>query len=94
MDKFYKQSAETLDYDFVFTNFMPEGDTIVSSTITADAGVTLGPKLTASVANGDHIVKQYVSDGTNGSSYKITCLATTLAGRVKELELMLVIKDI
>ena len=89
MDTFSKQPGETLDYDFDFTDWMPTGDAIASSVVTAESGVTLGTKIST-----DTVIKQFISGGTDGQKYKVTCKITTNDGRIKELELMLKIKEL
>ena len=102
MDVFYKQSGETLDFDFDFTAWMPSGDSIASEVITIiDSS---GADMSAMVGNtfrNTPVVKQYVTGGTNGESYKVTCKITTSGGsggasyaRIKEMEIRIRIKDI
>jgi exosome complex RNA-binding protein Csl4 len=90
MDTFTKRSTETLDYDFDFSDFVPSGDVIASNVITADDGLTLTTKQDFYSLG---IVKQYIGGGVNGKKYRVTCRVTTNAGRVKELSLMIKIKD-
>lgn len=91
MNTFSKQPSENLDYDFDFADFMPAGDVIASSVVTADAGVTLGSKTDNPGAS---IVKQFISGGTDGTTYKVTCKITTTGGRVKEAEFKLKVKEL
>jgi len=93
--RFIKQPSENLDYDFDFGPWLEdEADTLQASTgssdVSADAGVTLGTK-THDVAMG--IVKQWISGGTAGQRYQVTCQITTTGGRVKEAELVIVVQD-
>lgn len=98
--KFQKQPAETLDYDIDFTEFFADGDTIVTAgdppipsplNVVVDVpGLTLGPTF---VINGT-IVKQWLSGGTNGAKYKITVTVTSNAGRIKQVEFVVKVKDI
>lgn len=80
-----KQPAENLDYDFDFTNAFPSGDNISTATVNATpTGLTLGTKTISG-----QIVKQWISGGTDGVTYKITVTATSVTGRIRELELEL-----
>jgi hypothetical protein len=96
MKSLTKQPAEDLDYDFDFSDFINNtaaGDTISTANVTADAGITLGTKTILS-AGTTHKVKQWISGGVDGTSYVVTCRATTAAGRVKEKEFRLKVKEI
>ena len=85
-----KQSSENLDYDFYFFEHFPSGDNISSVVVSATPiGLTLSPS--ASINN--QIVKQFISGGSDGMRYKVTCTATSGAGRIKELEFYLTIDN-
>lgn len=97
---FYKQPAETLDFDIDFAQFLADGDTLVSAgdppvpsplnVVVTPAGLTVGG--TYVVDNGTTI-KQWLSGGTNGARYKISITATSNAGRVKQVEFVVRVKD-
>lgn len=99
--KFQKQPAETLDYDIDFTDFLSDSDTLVTTgnppvpsplNVTVDnAGLTLGPTF---VVGDGKVIKQWLSGGTNNVRYKITITATTNAGRVKQVEFVVRVKDV
>ena len=92
MDTFSKQPAEILDYDFDFSDFLTgSGDTLASSVVTADVGVTVMSKTDNTT---DGTVKVFLSSGTDGTTYKVTCLITTSAGRKKEAEFKLKVKEL
>lgn len=86
--RFLKQPNETLDYNFDFSLWMPTGDSIASSTVTADAGITLGTK-----TNTGNTVQQFISGSTEGT-YKVTCRITTTQGRIKEAEILIQVMDL
>lgn len=99
LGKFQKQPAETLDYDIDFSEFLSDGDTLVAAgdppvpdplnvTVTP-AGLTLGPTVVVNT----NVIKQWVSGGTDGQRYKITLTATSNAGRVKQVEFTVRVKD-
>jgi hypothetical protein len=85
MRSFKQQPSENLDYDFVFTDFLAaSGDTLLSSEVTADTGLTLTSKH-HDVVKG--IVKVFITGGEPDTSYKVTCLMTSALGRKKEVDI-------
>ncbi|CAB4155077.1 hypothetical protein UFOVP653_69 [uncultured Caudovirales phage] len=99
LGRFFKQPAESLDYDIDFSQFLSDGDSLVTTgnppvpsplSVTATpSGLTLGPTF---VINGKTI-KQWLSGGTDGVRYKITLTATSNAGRIKQVEFVVRVKD-
>lgn len=99
LGRFIKQPAETLDYDIDFSEFLADGDVLVTTgdpavpspldVVVTPTGLTLGP----TVVLGGVRVKQWVSGGTNGVSYKVTMTMTSNAGRVKQVEFVVRVKD-
>ena len=99
LGKFQKQPAETLDYDIDFSEFLSDGDTLVTSgtppvpsplsVTVSPTGLTLGP----TIAIQPTVVKQWVSGGVDGQRYKITLTVTSNAGRVKQVEFTVRVKD-
>jgi hypothetical protein len=99
LGRFYKQPAETLDFDIDFSQFLSDGDSLVSTgnppvpspldVAVTPSGLTLGPTF---VLNGK-TVKQWLSGGTDGVKYKITLTVTSNAGRVKQVEFVVRVKD-
>lgn len=85
---FVKQPADVQDYDIDFTDYLTGlSDTGASAEVVADPGITIdSDTLNAGV------VKVWVSGGTAGT-YKITATLTTSAGRVKEAEIKLKVKE-
>lgn len=99
LGRFYKQPAENLDYDIDFSEFLSDGDSLVTTgnppvpsplnVSVSPAGMSLGPTF---VLDGNK-VKQWLSGGTNGVKYKITLTVTSNAGRVKQVEFVVRVKD-
>ena len=85
-----KQPAESLDYDFDFTNALPAGDNVSTANVSV---LPVGPILGTKQISGQS-VKQWISGGTDGNKYKITCVATSAAGRIRELEFELSVNDL
>lgn len=89
-----KQPADQLDYDVDFSKWLPSGDTVTSaiasaSTIDGDTA----PLVVDSVSVTDTVVKAWISGGLDGNTYKVTVTATTAAGRVKEEEFKIRVKE-
>lgn len=85
-----KQPAEVQDYDLFFGDRIPEGDTIVSATITCTPAMDPQPGYAIS----GQTVKIWIYAGLSGVTYKITVLATTQAGRVVETDAISKVKEI
>ncbi len=98
---FDKQPADTLDYDIDFSAILDDGDTLASTgspaiptplnVVVSPAGLTVAPTF---VINNGKTIKQWVSGGSSGIRYKITVTATTAAGRVKQVEFIVRVKDL
>lgn len=76
---FLKDDSAVLDYQWNWAGERPwlvNGDTIVSHTITADAGLTVDSSTATSTA-----VTVWLSGGTVGATYSVTCHIVTAAGR-------------
>lgn len=91
--KYTKQPADVQDYDIDFqTEFLSGlGDAApgpAGLVVLADAGINLD---TYSLNNG--LVKVWVSGGTDGTSYKVTVTLTSFAGRVKQVEFVIKVKE-
>jgi hypothetical protein len=88
--RFSKQPAENLDYEFDWIDWMPEGDSIVSFTVSVSpSGLILGNQ-----SNTPTSVRQFVSSGMDGTDYTITCRITTNQGRIDEEEITLLVREV
>ena len=87
LNKFVKDPSAVLDYGFDFkaeTNnttghkgdWLAAGETITAHDVTADSGITVD-----SHAESDGIVTAWLSGGSDGGVYEVTCEITTSAGR-------------
>ena len=85
--RFLKDSDAVLDYLFDWaastngngaTDWLSAGETIADHTITATTGLTVD---SSSLANTAASVVVWLSGGTVGNSYDVTCHITTSAGR-------------
>lgn len=86
----YKQQpADNLDYAFDYTDFLQSGDHLLSATTSVSpSGLTVTPAVVAGTQ-----VKFWVTGGVSGTKYKITITTTTSAGRVKQDEAYVTIKE-
>ena len=88
---FYKQPREILDFDFLFADYLTSrSDSLASATVTAEPGITLDSAFVIDAS----FVKVFVSSGVTGQKYLVTCLATTVGGRVLEAEFYIGVKEI
>jgi len=85
---FLKQPADNLDYDFDFSEWLATGDTIVSSVVVAEVGITLGTKIETTTN-----VKQFVRGGVSGQDYKVSCTITTANGLDKQVDILIVVRE-
>lgn len=77
---FNKDSNAVLDYAFDWSNWMIDGDSIVSHQITVnDPGLVVD-----SSSELNHVVTVWLSSGTAGIKYRVTCQITTFVGRIDE----------
>lgn len=88
---FHKQPADVVDFDVDFSEWMASNDVISMAVSTTDTGLTLG----ATVINpANSTVKQWVSGGSDGSTYKVSMTITTTGGRTKQAEFKVKVRDL
>lgn len=89
LGKFIKQPADRLDYDIDYRDWLTDrNDTLASATVTAEAGLTVSDFVLV-----EGVVKIYLQGGTDGTTYKVTCTATTTGGRIKQAEISVAVKE-
>ena len=99
LGKFIKQPTEVIDYDIDFSQFLTEGDTLVTVgdppvPIPLDVSVTpAGLVIGGTYVRNGTVVKQWLSGGTVGERYKVTLTVTSGGGRVKQVEFIVRVKD-
>lgn len=92
MDKFTKQPADIDTVDVSFVDYLTErADTgqEVATVITGPDSALTNPA--NSLLGG--VAKVWLSGGTNGATYKVTVTLTTVAGRIKEHDFNVKIKE-
>lgn len=89
---FTKQPADVQDYDIDYSEYC--GSFAPADTLAGDPVVTTDPGITVdSVSRVGSVVKVFLSGGTTGTTYKVTCRATTTGQRVKEVEIKIKVKE-
>lgn len=92
--KYVQQPGELLDYDIDYLSLFltPLADTAPGPgnvTVTAEpSGLTVERFYLA-----DGVVKVWLTGGISGTTYKVTARVTTTAGRVKEAEISVKVKE-
>lgn len=96
-DRFVKDPDEVLDYVFDFapltngrgdTDWLASGETIASKTITADTGITVD---SSAITDSSTSVTVWLSGGTVGQRYKVSCRAVTTASTPRTVERSIVV---
>ena len=79
MGTFIKDPDAVLDYAVDWSTWLPEGDTIATSTWTVPTGITKD-----SDSHDDTTVTIWLSGGTLGETYELVNRVTTAAGRTDD----------
>lgn len=74
-----KDPSAVLDWKFNWTNWLSAAETISSATVTVESGLTKD-----SESNDTTTVTVWLSGGTLGETYEVTCRVTTNQGRTDE----------
>lgn len=85
---FTKQPADKFDYDIDYTDWLTSGDNVQGAIVSGDAGITID-----STFINDPRIKIWLSGGTAGITYKVTCTMTSSDGRVRQDEFKIRIKE-
>lgn len=97
--RFLKDPQAVLDYKFdwaALTNgngssdWLASGETIASRTITAATGITVD---SSSLTDTNTSVTVWLSGGTAGQEYTVTCKIVTSAARTDERTIMIQVQD-
>lgn len=99
MPTYTKDSDAVLDYKFDwksasngrgFTDWLTSAETISSTTITEDAGITVD---SSSITDTSTSVTVWLSGGTVGTDYNVACKIVTSAGRTDERTIVISVED-
>jgi hypothetical protein len=85
--RFTQRANEILDYSIDFSGWLPDGDSIASSSWACDAGLVLSNTSYTSTTT-----TVWVSGGLPNHIFKVANFVTTVGGRVSTRELTFVIK--
>lgn len=78
-EEFIKDPDAVLDYQWKWIDWLPAGDAIASATVIAEDGLTVdGSTSTADT------VTAWLSGGTAGLNYRVTCRIETDGGRIDD----------
>ncbi len=86
-----QQPADVQDYDIEFSEWFPPGDEIVECLIAVQPPMPLPPSY---AFQGQRVKVWVYAGGSSGIKYQVTVRPTTGDGRVKEVELMVRIKEV
>lgn len=86
---FVKDPDAVLDYAFDWaTYWLQETETISSYVISVDSGLTKD-----SDSDSDGIVTVWLSGGTGGANYEVSCKITTSLGRTEERTIGVIVRE-
>lgn len=85
---FEKDPDAVLDYQFDWSDWLPDGDTIDSYTVTEEDGITVDSDSATSTA-----VTVWLSGGAAGENYNVVCHIVTTAGREDDRTAVIVVKE-
>lgn len=100
MISFTKDSNAVLDYKFDFaaatngsgaTDYLAAGETISTATITAETGITVN---SSAKSDNDTSVVVWLSGGTAGTDYKVTCRIVTSASRTDDRSVVIQVRNL
>lgn len=86
---FEKDPADKRDYGFDWSDWLDSGDTIFLTSWTVPSGLTEGAK-----DNGTLQSKIWLSGGTAGETYEVTCKVTTIGGRIREATFFVAVREL
>jgi hypothetical protein len=90
-----KDPAERLDYTFVFDGWMAEGDYLISAEVSFSEETGEGDIVIDEVVSFTKTsATAWISGGTTGVKYTVTCLGETNDGRIVERSFILEIKEL
>ena len=72
------------------SNWLAAGETITTRTIVAEAGITVD---SSSITDTGTSVTAWLSDGTDGEDYTVTCRVTTSAGRTDDRTIVVLVRE-
>ncbi|CAL8476381.1 hypothetical protein [Caballeronia sp. S22] len=84
---FIKDPQAVLDFNWDWSAWLGQSETIVDKTVTPAAGITVD---SSSISG--KVVAAWISGGTAGTAYVVACTITTSAGRTETRRLQIVVQ--
>jgi hypothetical protein len=78
--RYTQDPSDELDYTITWSQWLPDGDTVVAATWTVPAGLT-EPQASSLTTTTTTV---WLAGGTAGADYDVACRITTAEGRVVE----------
>lgn len=85
-----KDPDAVLDWKFDWSRWLATSETITSHTVTSTAGLTVDSSL---VTDDDTSVTAWLSGGTAGTRYAVTCHIVTSAGRADDRTIYVYVRE-
>lgn len=85
---FSKDPQAVLDYQFDWSSWLADSETISSFTVTATTGLTVD-----SSSNTNSVVTAWISGGTAGEIYYVDCKIVTNAARTDSRKIIISVED-
>lgn len=90
LQTFKKSLGAILDYGFNWSDWLADGETITASTWTVPTGISEGAN-----SRDDTSVKVWLSGGTVGETYLISCkITTSVSPRADERSLIVMVEQL
>lgn len=86
--RYLKDANAVLDWEFDWSDWLDAGETISSHTMTVGTGLVKD-----SSANSTTAVTVWLSGGTSGTTYTVTCRVVTSASRTDERSIAIAVTD-
>ncbi len=90
VNEVFKAPADVLDYLWNWSYWLPAGDSIASSSFTADSGITIEVSPAASHTTSSSTV--WLGGGTADQTYSVTCQVVTTGGRTAQWSTTVVVQ--
>ena len=84
-----KDPSAVLDYVFDWSDWLATGETISSYVITVPTGITLETDSPYAQSESGGVITYWLTGGTSGSRYRVSCKITTNAGRIDERSMII-----
>lgn len=88
MTTYSKDPDASLQYGFDWSPWLNDGETILSHEIEATTGITVETSSATTTA-----VTVWLSGGTAGDRYRVTCRITTSAGQIDDRSFTVSVRD-